>query len=364
MSTEISYNRGEQLPLFNQKDNFSNALNFLQTIPRWDRRKSNHCLQKDAENAIRVYKAEYNNQEYKISVTGASINKVNKKTGKTESHLIWPSNREERVEAGILKIAASGGINDFNTDTVNGYGCYFSIYALREVTGMNASDIKEAIEIMNKANLEIEIENPPHNKEKEHESWAAPFLPVRYLSKKIGVKNDKCFVVFHPAVMTAIDSLQYRPYLYGKADAHKKGLTSYLHKRLIIRFTYAAENRTYNFTMRRILNDYGILQAEEELTIQTIRNRCRDIRTTLKELVSSDIIMPNFTCKPNKDDNNEICDYVFEVSATASFIKEQKHSSHLLNKIKEKAEAKKLSNNNFLEGEFEKLREEELINFN
>lgn len=315
----------------------TNALNFLQVIPRFDRRRVNYCLQREAENSIRVYHTTHDKQDYTISITGAAINRMNPKTKREESHIFWPSNREERVETAILKIASSGGIHHFSTTSVSGYGCYFSVYQIRELTGMNAADIKLAIEILNKSTLEIV------NTQNTKETWSATFLPVRYVSAKGGSQNDKCYVLFHPAVMAAINTLQYRPYLYDEAEKHGRGLTRYFHKRLIIRFTYAGSDKTYNLRLRGLLNDYGRLPLSEEVTSSELRNFARDVRTSLHELSAASVIMPDFELVKVLNDDGIVIDHTIIVKATSEFIKQQKNSNRLVKELTEKIEAEKLA---------------------
>lgn len=328
---QTNVNGNHQLGLFTQSEAFSNALNFLHTIPRYDRRKENSTPQSDVADNVRVYNTDYCDNEYEISITGASTKRLNPKTGKTVSYVTWPGNREERVETAILKIATSGGIKAINAGSFNGYGCYFSIYQIRDITGMNAGDIKQAIEIMNKSVLEIK------NLGTSTESWSAPFLPVKYVSETIGSRNDKCYVLFHPAVMSAIDNLKYRPYLYEVADNHKKGLTKYFHKRLIIKFNYANSSNFYNTSLRRLMNDYGKVPRSEIITADQLKNLTRDIRISLKELVDCDIVLPNFLLTPVYDGENNMIDRTIVVRATEAFIKQQRQSNHLVKTIAEKA---------------------------
>lgn len=321
--------KNSQLALFADSEyggdlSYSNALNFLQIIPRFDRRKISYSLMKDVENPVREYKTEYDNKLYTVRVTGASVARKNPKTNKVENVLVWPSNREEKVEAAILKIATNGGISEIKSKGYSGYGCYFSIYQIRDLTGMHPTDIKEAIDIMNKSNLEIESQS------NAKETLSAPLLPVKYVSAQTGSRDDKCFVIFHPAVMVAINSLSYRPYLYEAAEQHKKSLTKYLHKRLIVRYTYADEGKPYHFSLRKIFNDFGKVPVDESLEIKKLRNLLRDMRISLQELRDCDIILPNFTSVSKRNDEGDICDYEITIQASPNFIKEQKKSNYIV----------------------------------
>lgn len=336
-SNNLAVDDQKQLAFFYRGEDYSNALMFLQTIPRFDRNKENSVPQKEVNDSIRVFQTEYNKTEFEISITGAATNRLNPKSGKVETFITWPGSREERVETAILKIATSGGLRSINSGSVSGYGCYFSIYQIRELTGMNANDIKQSIEIMNKSNLEIKQVSNVNKQQERSESWSATFLPVKYVSQVSGSRNDKCYVIFHPAVMSAIDNLKYRPYLYEIADSHKRSLTKYLHKRLIIKYTHANQENSYNISLRRLFNDFGKIPYKDEVSIEKLRNLVRDCRASLKDLVDHDVIMKNYEMNKVLDEFGKLIDMTIIVRATSSFIDQQIKSNHMVKKMQKNA---------------------------
>jgi hypothetical protein len=329
-----------RLSRFTQQAKFSNALNLVHTIPRFDRRKQNYRLQHESGSAVRTYVTQYLDSEYTVKVTAASVLRKNSTSKVMENVLIWPGDREEKVEAGILKLAAGGGISRIDSQGQSGYGCYFTVYALRKLVRMNADEVKSAIEVLNKSILEISSVTKTE-KGNNTSDMSASFLPVKYLSKVAGSHSEQCWVIFHPAIMVAIDSLQYRPYLYSNASYHKKGLARYLHRRLIIRYTYASIDNTYNFNLRTLMNDFGKTPRYEPISFITLRNLARDTRLALLDLASSFVIMPNFTVESKVDDAGNINDYKYVVSATPEFTKQQKESNFLVSQSRERV--KKIS---------------------
>lgn len=305
---------------------YSHALNFLNSIPRFDRRKINYELTRVCEDFQRTFITIYDKAKYKITITGATITKVNKNTGAKDRIVMWPGTREEKVESAILKLAANGGITPPTLTGVRSYGCNFSIYQIRDITGMHQDDIKDAIEVLNKSNLDIKLVSG----EDSSEAMSATFLPIKYVSEKVGSRNDKCNIVFHPAVLRAIDTLGYRPYEYELAEQHTKSLTKYMHKRLITRYTYASPNKSYHFQLRNLINDFGKIPSEESIEIKVLKNLRRDMRITLNELVDCEVIAPRWTCQTIKDNQDNIINYKFEVLATPKFAKEQKLANHIM----------------------------------
>ena len=305
---------------------FSHALNFLNFIPRFDRRKINYELTRTCEDFERSFITVYDKSEYKIVITGATLTKVDKKTGVSKKIVMWPGTREEKVETAILKIATNGGIQSSESASGKAYGCYFSIYQIRDITGMHQDDIKDAIEVLNKSNLDIKhLEG-----EGSIESMSATFLPIKYVSQKTGSRNDKCHIVFHPAVMQAIDSLAYRPYEYELAEKHNKSLTKYVHKRLISKYTYASPKKSYHFKLRTLINDFGKIPSQENITVNVLKNLRRDMRITLNELVDCEVIAPKWDCETIKDNQGEIINYKFTVLATPKFAKQQTLANHIM----------------------------------
>lgn len=324
------------LDMFIREERFANALNFLHSIPRFDRRKINYIAQRQADDSVREYETIYDGVRYTIRVTGASIKRLNK-DGSVETVIVWPSDREEKVEMAILKIASEGGISEIKTDSISGYGCYFSLFRVRKLTGMNANAIKEAIEVLHKSNLEITHTLIEGDGTVVVDDMSSTFLPIRHMSKIVGKRNDKCHVIFHPAVRSAIDSLAYRPYLYDKTESHNKGLTRYLHKRLIIRYTTDVLNVDYSFNLRNIMNDFGKVTISESVDVERLRNLARDMNTSLRELSASQVIKPSFVKKAIKDGKGEIVDYTYLVSATPEFAEEQRESTAQEGKIRRQA---------------------------
>jgi len=311
---------------------YSHALNFLNSVPRFDRRKINYELTRECEDFERAFITTFDKAQYKITITGATITRINKKTGTKEKIVMWPGTREEKVESAILKLASNGGITPPTSTGVRSYGCNFSIFQIREITGMNQGDIKDAIDVLSKSNLDIKMVNGGDSSQ----TMSATFLPIKYVSEKVGSKNDKCNIVFHPAVMRAIDTLGFRPYEYELAEKHNKSLTKYMHKRLITRYTYAAVNKSYHFKLRNLINDFGKIPSDQIISDKALKNLRRDMRISLNELVDCEVIAPRWTCEATKDNQGEIVDYKFEVLAAPQFAKAQKLANHIMGEKEKK----------------------------
>lgn len=329
-SIAIQGSQCEQLTLFiHRDDNYSNLFPKFHSAPIYDRRKSNYNWAVDNIDATHRFITKQDNIEYEIRVTGASIQRYNNKSKRKENCIFWPGDREERVVDAIMKIASNGSIDKINSKSMTGYGAYFTIYMIRQLTGMNARDVKEAIEILNKSNLEIIC------KENGQEELSASFLPVKYLSSdKSGRRDDKCYVIFHPAIMVGIDSLQFQPYLYDYSEIYNGSLPRYIHKRLVLRFRYAKDKETYHFRLRSAINDYGKMPESKIISYSDLRNLCRDMNTSLRALVDNEVIKPDFSCSPIRDDKSAIVDYKFTVSSHPRFSSHQKTVNGMAKRIR------------------------------
>lgn len=310
-----------QLALFNtNNESYSNLFPKFHSAPIYDRRKSNYNWASDGVDATHYFMTREGDTEYEVRITGASIQKYNPATKRKENCIFWPGDREERVVDAIMKIASNGFITDIKTQQgVNGYGTFFTIYMIRNLTGMHSKDIKEAINILNKANLEIIC------RANGKEELSANFLPVKYVSSdRTGKRDDKCYVIFHPAIMVGIDNLQYRPYLYDYSEAYRSSLSRYLHKRLVLRFTYAKDKETYHFRLRSAFNDYGKIPEAEAVTYNQLRNMSRDMNVALRALADNEVIKADYSNNAIRNEKGDIIDYKYTVSGHPRFSSHQK----------------------------------------
>jgi len=329
-------NQGEQLSLFVHRDEiYSNLFPKFHSAPIYDRRKSNYNWAIENIDATHRFITRQEDVDYEIRVTGASIQRYNDKTKRKENVIFWPGDREERVVDAIMKIASNGSIDKINSKSMTGYGAYFTVYMIRQLTGMNARDVKEAIEILNKSNLEIIC------KENGQEELSASFLPVKYISSdKSGRRDDKCYVIFHPAIMAGIDSLQFQPYIYDYSEIYNGSLSRYLHKRLVLRFRYAKDKETYHYRLRSAINDYGKFPESMSITYSQLRNLARDMNVSLRALVDNEVIKPDFSCSPIRNSKSVIVDYKYTVSSHPRFSSHQKTVNGMAKRIRNQNEPK------------------------
>lgn len=321
MGNVITYSdRNCQLALFTtSNENYSNLFPKFHNAPIYDRRKCNYDWASTGVDATHYFAMKEGDISYEVRITGASIQKYNPKTKRKENCIFWPGDREERVVDAIMKIASNGAVAELNTTNGSGYGALFTIYMIRHLTGMHAKDIKEAIEILNKAHLEIVC------RANGKEELSAAFLPVKYISSDTsGKRDDKCHIIFHPAIIAGIDKVQYRPYLYDYSENYRSSLSRHLHKRLVLRFTYARDNETYHFRLRAAFNDYGKIPDSETISYSKLRNLARDMNIALRALAENEVVKADFSSSPIRDQQNNIVDYKYTVTGHPRFSSHQK----------------------------------------
>ncbi|GEK10804.1 hypothetical protein HUZ36_14420 [Pseudoalteromonas sp. McH1-7] len=292
---------------------YANAVEFLACIPRFLRKKKNWARFSEVDTAVVKFETTHDNIDYEIQMSPATIERKGK-DGDTEEVFIWPGDREEKVEAAIMRIASDGGLLQANgryqrDDNRPVYGCYFSVHRIQkelEKIGKSAhpDDIKEAIEVMSKSALQIRSLS---GNGQDVQEFSSAVFPQKYISgKATGHRDDKCYVTFHPLLNAAIEAMRYRPYQFAQVEM-QKGLSRYIHMRLMMRFTYAAAGKTYSLRVRKLLNDYGKLPASEVISRAQLNNCGRDVNSACNKLVDSKVLQKFTKTAIRKD--GEIVDY-------------------------------------------------------
>lgn len=322
--------------LVNQRTemDYANAVEFLACLPRFLRRKKNWARFTEVETAVLKFETTHDHVNYEIQLSPATIERKNKE-GKIEEIFIWPGEREEKVESAIMRIASDGGLLQQATRTHQSsnkkpiYGCYFSVHRIQKELekigkGAHPDDIKEAIEVMSKSALKIKSLS---GNGQDIQEFSSAVFPQKYISgKATGHRDDKCYVTFHPLLNAAIEAMSYRPYQFVEVE-RQKGLARYIHMRLMMRFSYAADGRTYTLRVRKLLNDYGKLPSSETITRAQLNNCGRDVNSACNKLMSSNVLQ-KFTKKPIRK-NGEIIDYEITFFPHSNFSASQLQNNKL-----------------------------------
>ncbi|MBS3951722.1 MAG: hypothetical protein KGZ88_02100 [Methylomicrobium sp.] len=177
----------------------------------------------------------------------------------------YPGGNEELIEAALRKIATMQH-HGYYDESVPSYGVTFSIYQLRKELknrghARSYPEIVLSLRIMARSSIEISTEN---NQTKIYDA-SNYFRRLSSVSRvDLGEDPDaKWYVEFHPLITKALRATDYRQFNYELMMSHETQLTRWLHKYLVIKFTYAQVGKTFIIrftTVKRessLLDNYG-----------------------------------------------------------------------------------------------------------
>lgn len=185
--------------------------------------------------------------------------------GKPVTIAYYPSANEELVEEALRKLAVDQECGFFaNEKPAARSGVVFSLYQLREELKQRGhtrsfDEIKLSLDILSGSNITI-VANATT-------SIDMPFGKSNYLAAMTGVtrkdmKNDpdkKWMVQFHPFVTASIDKLSYRQFNYHRLMSHTTQLARWLHKQLILKYTFASKLTPFEIRFSTIKRDSAML---------------------------------------------------------------------------------------------------------
>lgn len=316
-------------PLIDQ--NYSNTVDIVDLLGRflYDK-KTKYRREVSAEDSQFTRTTVYNGVLVTARVTAANIERVTK--GKKERFFVFPGAREEIIEDVLKKLATEKRAEGFETATGNKttmlVGLNFSLYEvyeeLKRVRGKiqySYSEIREALLILSRSNLEISTED-------NSISVSAPFLPVLAFAEKSKSSDTRSFVCFHPLVTDLILTNKYRRYNYKKSLSFVGSYTRLVYKRLCNRWVQAGSGNPYRIKLSTLVaaikSPYKNLYQDKAWAIET-----------LEELKRENVI-ESYEAESQKL-KSKIVDWVFTVKATNEFAKQQAANNRVFNRIREKA---------------------------
>jgi hypothetical protein len=171
-----------------------------------------------------------------------------------------------------------------------------------ELRGDRGVDIRQAIKILNTANITIKSEDGKANMS------FAPFPDVVFNDKN---NDGKTYVSFNSLVNQGIERGDLRLLSYKKCMTLKKYLSRWLYKRISHHFTQAGKKNPYSIKVSTIIRDSGVKHAKK------INDNKRKIITALEELKKNKIVQ-QYQEEVTYDENrkNKIHDVTFLIYLT------------------------------------------------
>ncbi len=299
-----------------QRATLSNAIDLWDSVPRYS--ISRQAMTKARVNGEFLRKHEltfqHRGKTYTRIVYPARITDAN---GKERDY--YPSAGEELVEDALRKIATEQQSGYFDLSTYTS-GVVFTLYALREELkkrGHTRSyyEIVESLTILSRSSIEI----IPHGEGEA--KIVAPFLPSLAAVSRAKLRSDpeaRWIVSFHPLVTGSIDKVTYRQFNYHLMMSHSTQLARWLHKQLVLKFTFAEMMRPFEMRYRTIKRDSGLL---DEYTRE--RDSIEKVERAFVELKEHRVIL-DFKRDDVTGPRGKKLDVIFTVHPHMDFVRETK----------------------------------------
>lgn len=269
-----------QLQLFeivspSEKD-YSNTIELYDFIPKYVWGRVDRIQEKFLEPVEREF--ECRGGRYRVRIAPA---RVQDSDGISRDYL--PGKREELVEDALRKLATEGQgifLNDEAAVT-------FTLYQLQQElkrTGHTYSitQLKESLMVC--------VGTILHLTDESGQSVLASSifdtigLQTREDWEGQGEKT-KAFVRFNGLVTSSIRNNSFRQFNYEVSMGYQNIIARQLHKRMSHHFTQASFAHPYTILLSTVIRDFG-LTAYEKLS-----HNLRDVETSLKEMVSKDVLL-------------------------------------------------------------------------
>ncbi|PAJ73886.1 replication protein A [Pseudoalteromonas sp. NBT06-2] len=264
-----------------------------------------------------------------IKITPAVVS--TRRNGEDVEYLVWPSDREEKVERALIRLASKGKIVKINFKSGIQYAVVFSMNELaQELKSVGQSmpfpQIKEALEALQGSKLSFKYSaNDTKNTDIDDSFYESNmnFLSSLHFSGKKGQGgNIKCVACLNAFVHNMIDNLEYKGYYFNRAQEQKRGLSRWMMLRLYHLWRYAAPGKTHHFRLLSIMEKYGSIYSTDNLSENKLKALRRDMTTTMKDLITNGAISDYSISNVKDDKTGKIIDYTYELHPTNEFCEE------------------------------------------
>ncbi|BDC53201.1 hypothetical protein F183_A55160 (plasmid) [Bryobacterales bacterium F-183] len=314
---DFLYNRTEE------RDNLSNAVDLWDNVPRYSVSRQAMSKAREGGRFLDTYTATFQHRDrtYTCSISPARVRDVD---GKQMD--FYPSANEELVEDALRKLATDQSSGFFDKPNYRS-GVVFTLYALREELAKRGhtrsyQEIVLALNILAKSIIEIRSVG-----EKGEVLAISPYLQSLVAVSRNALKNDpkaKWAVQFHPFVTGSIDQVTYRQFNYHLMMSHKTQLARWLHKQLVLKYTFAELSKSFEMRYSTIKRDSSLLNGynRERAAIDALE-------TAFQDLQSQDILS-GYERKDVTGARKKLLDVVFKIWPSSAFVKEVKAANKRL----------------------------------
>lgn len=293
-----------------EKEHVSNTIEFWDSVPRYSVSRQAMTRLRDSTGRLDQLELTFhcNERHFKAVIRPARIGKVD----------YYPSANEELVEEALRKIAAQQSYGFHEPSQRSGVA--FTLYQLREELRKSGHarsyvEIVQSLDILSLALIEI------RGGEKMKGFERSAYLPRLSAVSRADYDQDasaRWYVQFHPLVSASIDKLTYRQFNYQQLMQHSAQLTRWIHRQLILKYTFASMTKPFEMRYTTIYRDSGMLSNYSRA--DSCRNACD---CSMDELVTQKILT-KIDRKEDLGARGKVIDIVYLLHPTTTFVKEVK----------------------------------------
>jgi hypothetical protein len=324
--------QSQQLSLFQnflantaaERDRLSNTIALWDSVPRYSHTRNLQNRLRSAHGTLELLKLSFrhNKQDYLATITPARIEiKDGPDKGKTIDY--YPSASEELIEDALRKMAADQQQQQGFFDK-KGYvsGVAFSLYQLREELAKlghtrSYTEILLSLEILHKTNIQITTSDG-----RDEQVRSSTYFPALGAARRKDIEADpgaRWVVQFHPLVTRSIDEVTYRQFNYHQLMSHRSQLSRWIHKQLVMKFTFAAIGKTFKMMFSTIQRDSALLTGYKET-----RQAVVAVVESFEELKKSGLLMDFQKGQEVRGARNKLLDVEFILTPSHDFVREVK----------------------------------------
>lgn len=311
-----------------ERDKLSHTIALWDSIPRYSISRNLQNRLRSAHGTLEILKLSFHHYkvDYLATITPARIEiKEGPDKGKTMD--FYPSASEELVEDALRKMAADQQQGFFDK---KGYvsGVAFSLYQLREELARRGHarsyrEIQLSLEILHKTNIEISTSSA-----RDEHLRSSTYFPSMATVRRTDIEADpsaRCVVQFHPLVTRAIDALTYRQFNYHQLMSHRNQLSRWIHKQLVMKFTFAALGEQFKMLFSTIKRDSALLTGYKET-----RQAVVAVVEAFEELTRAGLLMKFEKGAEVRGARNKLEDVEFVLTPSHTFVREVKAANKRL----------------------------------
>lgn len=315
---DFLYNRDEE------RQDLSNAIDLWDSVPRYS--ISRQAMTKSRLHGRFLEKHsttfQHRGQTFTCTISPARI-----KDEDGEERDFYPSATEELIEDALRKLATEQQAGFFDKPNYQS-GVVFSLYALREELKKrgHARSYQEIVAGLNILSGSI-IEITAHGAVRGEALARSPYLPSLVAVSQSTLVDDpkaKWAVQFHPMVTGSIDQVTYRQFNYGLLMNHSTQLARWLHKQLVLKFTFADYTRAFEMRYSTIKRDSGLLNnyIRERAAITAVETALEDLKQSDSD--TGNAILQKVSREDVTGPRKKLIDVIFRVWPSVEFIREVK----------------------------------------